>query len=136
MNEPTPTASEISRIEAALDNILSAITHLDQGIWAPGKPRAKSAAYRIYSMADLGAEYELKQTYTVSQRYAEDILDNPVREVLAKSVRQLGKRLHEIGGLNAMQEACERVANIDEPNWGRRTNIMDKRWDGIGNWVA
>jgi hypothetical protein len=33
-----------------------------------------------------------------------------------------------------MQEVCDRVC--DPANWGRRADIMSKRWDGIGDWHA
>ena len=69
---------------------------------------------------------------TEAQREADSLLEDPVGEALRQGVRTLGERLYEIGGLDLMQDAIDRVASLDAATWGHRTDIMDKRWDGIG----
>lgn len=49
----------------------------------------------------------------------------------------LGKRLYELNSdTNAMLEIAEEVADRDHPHYGHRIDVIDKRWDGIGDWIA
>lgn len=119
--------TEIQEIEASLDAILTAITLHDE------KPRTDGPrVFKTYSIDELMKEFDENQARTEEGRFAHKLRRDPVREALCYALRRLGKRLHEIGGLNAMIEACDRVADMDERRWGKRTSIMDHRWDGIG----
>lgn len=123
-----PALTEAQQVEAHLDAILTAIMAHDA---QPRKPR-EPGDLRPINMADMMAALDARQTMTPAGRYVDDLERDPVRGALTYAVRQLGKRLYEIGGLQAMQDACDRVAELDQSNWGRRTSVMDARWDGIG----
>lgn len=128
-----PEVTEAAQIEAALDQVLAAcIEYLN-------RPRDPDATYKVYSLADLAREYAEEQSMTAAQRASKrliDGVDGPVGEALRQAVEVFGQRLHELGGTELMGDVLDRVAERDAANWGRRTDIMDKRWDGIGTWVA
>lgn len=136
MSAPVVTEpGETLAIQASLDTILRAITDHD---------RAKAEAldrhpgrYKIYSIAELMREGAEQAARTPAGRFTHNLAADPVRAALKHAVRQIGKRLYEIGGIEALRDACERIADLDPPNWGKRTDIMDKTWDGIGGeWFA
>lgn len=120
------TVTEVQQIEASLDTLLAAIILHDQ------RPRTEPLEFKSYSLADLSREFEEDQARTEEGRFAHRLRDDPVRAALCYAVRRLGKRLYEVGGLEAMTDACDRVAEMDEAHWGKRTSIMDHRWNGIG----
>jgi hypothetical protein len=127
LNAPVavPELTEVHKIEDALDAILGAIVKLDE------KPRQLRAGdLKSLDMAAILSEIAIPRTRDES--FARKIAREPVREALCYAVRRLGKRLHEIGGLTAMQNACDRVGGRDERRWGQRVSIMDARWDGVG----
>lgn len=73
---------------------------------------------------------------TPKQRTAADLIRRPVGEAVRRAIKTLGERLHEIGGQELMSDVLERVADRDPSRYGRRIDVMDKRFDGIGSWVA
>jgi hypothetical protein len=115
---------EVAGIEDALDALLTvALDPARPGrySWRSDGPRA----FNFQSVAEILAK-------TRAQSHAEQIIRDPVGETARMGVRALGERLHEIGGLELMQRVLDDVADRDKPNWGRRTSIMDNRWDGVG----
>jgi hypothetical protein len=75
---------------------------------------------------------------SLAQLYLEDVIDDPVGNALQEQMRELGKcLLHRLlGNTAAMLKVAEEVAELDQPNWGYRINVIDKSWDGIGGWAA
>lgn len=52
-------------------------------------------------------------------------------------ITTLGRELHRIGGIKAMDDALWHVVNqLPEPHAGRAMAIMDHRWNGIGTWIS
>lgn len=131
---PLTLDEEVAGIERALDTLLRAAIEADQN-----QPRRKiSIADAMMTYADLEAWMDRPK----AARDAEQIMDNPVGFACRKSIRLLGNRLFDLGGCELMGDVCQRVADMDPAKWGYRTDIMDKRWDGIGltdngaGWVA
>jgi hypothetical protein len=73
---------------------------------------------------------------TAKERKAHEIIRRPIGEAVRRAIKTLGERLHEIGGQELMSDVMERVADRDPRNYSRRVDVLDKRFDGIGNWVA
>lgn len=121
---------EISGIENALDALLRAALEADAN--RPPNHRGDELRFTIWSIADLEAYSRRSEP----ARRADALIANPVGDAARQAVRMLGKRLDELGGHELMGKVCERVADLDPANWGRRVNIMDHRWDGIGSWYA
>lgn len=134
-DEAKPFAEEIAGIENALDTLVAAMVEQD----CRPRPAGVVKTFQRLSLTDITSHFD---ETTPAQRVAEALVANPVREAMARAVRDLGKRLHEIGGMELMSDVCQRVADRDDANWGRRTDILDKRWDGVGGsatavgWVA
>jgi hypothetical protein len=64
----------------------------------------------------------------------EAMVRDPVRYALRKQVRDLGKGLYQVlGNTDAMLDMAEEVAAKD---FQYRMTIIDKAWDGIGDWYA
>lgn len=118
----------MGRIDASLSEILGAICRLDR------EDRQRRRAIVATPISALLDEVAARATFTEAQRFAVDLERDPVREALCYAVRQLGKRLHELGGMDAMRAACDRQE--DEPDGMRRVSVIDARWDGIGHWFA
>lgn len=127
MNAPVRAlSSETAQIEAALDVLLRAAVAADRE--RPLRPERG-----LISAGDLAfAVIDRMKTWTPAQQAAAELLQRPVWEAVRQAVSTLGVRLHEIGGLPLMQDVCHRVAALDPDHEGRRLDIMDKRWDGIG----
>lgn len=125
MNAVTDTQiTEVQKIERALDALIStAITA------KPPWPAEEQGRPRIYTLKEL---IDGPHGQSPASRAAYAFYANPVGEAVRAAVTTLGERLHEIGGLQLMQDVCDRVADRDPERWGWRTDIMDKRWDGIG----
>ena len=115
--------NEIAGIEKALDVLLRSAIAAD---------RTERRSLRVMSLAEI----EPPTDKTKAGVMAEQIVDRPIGEACRQAIRTLGKRLHEIGGARLMQSVCERVAESDPSNAAHRTDIMDKRWDGIGEWAS
>jgi hypothetical protein len=113
---------EVAAIEEALHVLLTA--GLDQR--RPRIPKAARPPERGFvTVGELLAR-------TRAEGRAESIIRDPIGEVIRIGVKRLGERLYEIGGLDLMGTVLDRVAERDPAASGQRTDIMDKRWDGIG----
>lgn len=131
MNAPvTALATETAQIEAALDVLLTAAIRAEHDSSLLPERGPMSAGVLVGELIDK------LQTWTKAQRAAADLLARPVWELTRQGVRTLGQRLHEIGGQGLMNEVLYRVSARDPAHESRRIDIMDKRWDGIGDWVA
>jgi hypothetical protein len=52
-------------------------------------------------------------------------------------VRDVGKRLNELGGTELMHRVIDEVTEpIDQPEYGRVCSIVGHAWNGIGDWLA
>lgn len=125
----TPVLTELQEVNRSFDLLLTAIIDLDMG---PKRDLPPSRGAQ--TMAQIAAEYRWDQPTTDAERFGLKLKHDPVREALCHAVRMLGRRLNEIGGTKAMGDACDRQE--DYPNGMRRVSIVDKRFDGIGNWIA
>lgn len=54
------------------------------------------------------------------------LIDDPTGHCYQSGIREIGERLHKLGGADLMQ----RVANFVDPDWSAQ------EWDGIGGWWA
>ncbi|MCQ4188114.1 hypothetical protein [Methylocystis suflitae] len=52
------------------------------------------------------------------------------------AVREIGVALFDIGGDDMMHATGDEVCARDPSNEGRRSGIINGRWDGIGGWHA
>ena len=130
MNAPvTAKATELQEVERSLDFLITAIIDLDTG-----PKRHLPPQLGPMSIAELAKEYRWDAPTTEAERFALKVRYDPVREALCFAVRRLGQRLHELGGLSAMRGACDRQE--DFPHGMHRVSIIDKRFDGIGDWIA
>ena len=120
------TDTETQQIEDALDALLSAATAADRS--RPLRPDRGMISARTL----MDETVQRLSTWTPAQARAHNLLRRPVSELTRQGVRTLGERLFEIGGMALMHDVLERVSERDYPNAGRRTSIMDHRWDGIG----
>lgn len=120
-------AEEVQVIEDSLDFLLSAIELTDVVELRPRKD------FTAQSFDEVVTEFTEKMGWSKVRRAADTLYRDPVGEALRNGVRALGERLFEIGGLEAMQDVCDRVAERhDGRHGGARLGIMDHRWDGIG----
>lgn len=129
MNAPVTSIeqTETARIESALDALLTAAI----AARPVSPPRGPELAGVV-----VGRVLDSLRNHTPAQIATDELLDNPVGEATRQAIRKLGKRLHEIGGTKLMQDVLDRVANRAPQQSTSRTDIMDKRWDGIGDWFA
>jgi hypothetical protein len=92
--------------------------------------RGKPVELKIISAAQLIAADPEKL-------HLDAVIEDPVRKALRAQLRDLGERLHRLlPNTDAMLEVAEEVADIEPERWGRRIDLIDKAWDGIGHWVA
>jgi len=73
--------------------------------------------------------------------YLESVISDPVRWALRQQLKDLGWRLFRLlGTTNAMLSVAHEAADAEPERFGRRINIIDKTWDGIGEgndcWLA
>lgn len=112
--------SEQSAIIDALDTLLTAISQA---------PQRKAPFPKMLTASELMQKSEVTLT-------AEEIVADPVGRSLRLGIEALGERLNEIGGMKAMHAALDEVVSRDPARKSWRANILDKRWDGIGEWHA
>lgn len=86
--------------------------------------------------ADRSRTYAEIMAQTQHQEDASFITRDPIGASLRLGIEVLGERLNEIGGQSLMISVLEDVAARDPEREEWRTNIMDKRWNGIGSWLA
>lgn len=125
-------AEEVQVIEDCLDYLLSATEHPDLDRLRPPK------SFKAESFEEVTTKFTEKLRWTKVRRAADELYGDPVGRALRRAIRALGERLHEIGGTQAMEDACDRVAERHEGRYGgRRLGIMDHAWNGIGGeWWA
>lgn len=111
---------ELEGICVALDALLTAIREDDE------KRRGDHGTGR--SANDIAAELTATPAAAAALRLAK----SPVGWALRHAVTDLGRRLDEIGGFDAMQAAMSTVAQGADERW--REGMLDRRWDGIGEW--
>lgn len=52
-------------------------------------------------------------------------------------ITAIGLKLNAEGGIKAMHEALNAIADrYDDPEYARVCGVIDKRFDGIGGWMA
>ena len=127
---PAPTAAEI---EIAIDEVLSALVAYRKEP-PESAQRARDRRPTRDTFATLGIA-ELVDTPPEIHR-ARDLTSSPVETGLKKSLRELGKLLHDQVGDAEMHVVAERVCLADESNFGRRMSPLDSAWNGIGSWVS
>jgi hypothetical protein len=103
--------SELSRIEQALDTLLTAIEN----------HQPPTSEIRILSAAEF-----------CKQSPVESLLNDPIGRALRLGIKKLGGRLHQLGGTDLMRSVAERVADMRCGFSGRRLSVMDHAFDGIG----
>lgn len=121
-------SAEVARIEAALDSLLATI--FDDEAERRELRRERREAARAPSSIGEGLLRFLNSSEV--ELAAVEITNDPVGSSCRQSIRALGKRLYQLGGLQLMQDVLYRVAERDEATWSRRIGIMDHRWDGVG----
>jgi hypothetical protein len=73
-----------------------------------------------------------------------DWLENPLGQTLRAGIREMSERLHSFlrdelaisDPTREMRNCIENIASRDPGQEGRRGAILDKIWDGIGDWTA
>lgn len=83
----------------------------------------------LLTLADLAA-------MTKAQRQSRQIAGWPVRAALFQAVRPLGERLHELGeNLFVVHDrVVARAPNEEDADiW---TSVIDKSWNGLGDWSS
>ena len=123
----TVDVTETQQIEEALHTLVSLavsdVGYASNPLTREGPESVGSIMRRFNAMTHL-------------ERTASAIVRRPVGEAVRRAITTLGERLQEIGGMKLMGDVLERVAERDPVNYGRRVDVLDKRFDGIGNWVA
>ncbi len=122
-------AAEVSGIKHALDALLTVAT--DRALARRFTP-SQEGGLRGFIFSECLALFEASE----AQRKAADLIRDPIGEAVRVAVRVLGKRLHELGGMDLMTTVLDEVAQLDRANEPRRETIMDRRWDGIGSWAS
>jgi hypothetical protein len=65
--------------------------------------------------------------------YLDEIISDPIRRALRVQLKTIGQRLFDlVGDTDRMRAVAEEVAN-QKPPCGKRIDIIDKAWDGVGN---
>lgn len=132
MNAPATTATtELHDVNRSLDLLLTAIVDLDA---RSRRERNLPRQPGPMSVADMAREYRWNVQTTPAERFTLSIKYDPVGQSLRQAVRRCGERIHELGGLKAMQDACDRQEDL--AGGMQRVSIVDKWFDGIGGWVA
>ena len=120
MTEP----DEMAKIKRALGELCDAVKEEHER----GPRHASPAIFKTYSVSDL---VNYGDGWTKAQKDTDELLSDPVGRALRKAIRMLGKRLHEIGGDEAMRSVFDDVV----PD-GVAVGAVDHAWDGIGDWFA
>lgn len=113
------TAAELASIENTLVVLLRRITSDDR--------KLKGGDYRRYSINEL-----LEKSHLQSD--TEALVRQPIRNACANAVRLLGERLIEMN-VDRM-EVHHRVVRRGRRNANDWSAIIDKTWDGTGDWHA
>lgn len=124
----TAEATEVERIEDALDALLTAALEADR------KPPL-GPDKGLQSAGEVASQVIEAMSWTQARRQADRLLDEPVPTALRLAIRTLGRRLNEIGGHTLMLDVMYRVASRDPAQESRRDWIIEYAWDGIGSWL-
>jgi hypothetical protein len=127
--KPLTIEEETRRIEDTLAVLLGEITRIDKGTKKNDRSSVQPPPVAI-SVSDISSVPEL---YWQMDKIAEA----PVREACAATLTTIGRRLHEMGGIELMQTVHDRVVRRTRKHPNRWSMLLDKRWDGVGGeWWA
>ena len=98
------------------------------------RPRIRSGppALKLVTVADLAAQ----PIRTCRAGAFNAIARDPFEGAFLLAVREIGAALFDIGGDDMMHATGDEVCARDPSNEGRRSGIINGRWDGIGDWHA
>jgi len=65
-----------------------------------------------------------------------DFARNPVGTACRFAIERLGRRLHSLGGEDLMENVLGEVACLKPNREDLFSDVLDKAWDGIGEWIA
>ena len=122
-------ASDVPEIERALDSVLGAlIAHRKQaraaaGLSAPPTPSPQTPE---------PAAVVRSRDHEIIELLGKD----PVDASLRRSVRWLGTKLDEVGGVDQMKATMETVAKAGGDQYDARITICNARWSGVSDWRA
>jgi hypothetical protein len=119
---PTPE-QEIMWIEEALVELLREIVRQEKR----GNRPPSRHGFVAYDINELGSRSSLY--WEVSH-----VVDHPVREACALAIRRLGQRLHEMSA--DMMEVHDHVVERTRKYQDYWSMLLDKRWNGVGDWHA
>lgn len=130
-SDPGYRQPTISDFEDAINVLLTA--YLEQKRNPVGTTRLRTRSFFPLSEFGPGSIHETL-----------DVLENPLGRTLRAGIRDLGSRLHaflrdELKVADPSREMLSSLNNIaghDRDQEGRRGAILDKVWNGIGDWVA
>lgn len=110
---------DVETIKAALDAVLTEL--LEEREMTPRTARPRTAVEGLPSR---------------DESMFADLANAPREFALTLAVRWIGERLHEAGyNFGQMGKIAEEVAAA-RGSYARRINVIDKKWNGIGGWVA
>lgn len=73
---------------------------------------------------------------TKAQTIAHALVEDPVGRAMTLAIESLGRRLFEAGGMKAMHDALIAVGDMNPEQESWREGVLDRRWSGIGSWMA
>jgi len=130
MWKPFTRDEETQRLADTLAVLLEEITAFDKGKRVNRRSDIQQPEFAAISANDISKMPDLYWD-------AEKIGEAPVREACATTLTMLGKRLHEMGGVDLMQDVHDRVVKRTRRHGNYWSMLLDKRWDGIGGeWWA
>jgi hypothetical protein len=118
---------ETAKIEDALEALLVAARR-----HAVENPREGSAR----SFQELNADFAARAPRSEAHRRADELIDDPVAVALRRAIRDLGRRLFEIGGTGLMGNTLEAIASRHPEDADLLEDIADRQFNGIGNWAS
>jgi hypothetical protein len=130
---PASDITETRQIDDALDDLLIAAIEWRQRKRNPTHALPQEGG--VYTMRELLAEADAAEEGSPTEQAAAALLVDPVGSALRDAIYVLGERLCELGGLPNMLDTLQRVADRDPASHGRRTDILDRCWEGLGGWT-
>lgn len=73
-----------------------------------------------------------KRPFTPRPSKIHDLIDDPVGVSLRDSIRQMGRELHALGGVQQMQDSLYAVSEAGCAQGGRWRSVMDHSWNMVG----
>jgi hypothetical protein len=117
---------EVKMIEDALVGLLHEITAIDTGLKAP--VRGGASRLQIVQASEIPVDMSRAQSA------ARALGQSPIRAACARAITVLGERLNEIGGKALMHDALDRVVARAGRHKIRWSDIIDRRFNGVGGW--